>query len=176
MASILAFYTIGATSHSSSCRESTVTRILGIDHGLKRIGLAISDELGISARPHSIINRTTVAVELEIISSLCMSQNVVEIVIGLPTTSGGLPSLQGETAIRWARKVASAVDGILIRLWDESYSTEDARHFLLHHPTPARKQHFVDDVAAAILLQGYLDARETNDEPGQALDSFSVII
>ena len=133
-----------------------MTRVLGIDYGSKRIGLAISDGIGMTARPLSTIRRS----ELE--STLCAltaEYDISEVVVGLPT---GLSGTEGESAIA-ARELAADVEGLLgleVRFVDERFTTRLAESSLLESGMKRRdRKETVDKVAAAIILQTYLDNR-----------------
>lgn len=153
-------------------------RWMGIDHGEVRIGVALSDPLGLFSRPHSIITRGKGIDEFAALKTIVEGFEVTRIVVGLPTSSTGGISTQAAIVIRWARELAKIV-GLPILLWDESYSSEDAlaiqRASGRRKSKDDRRRKPLDDVAAAAILQDYLDARGVDYEPGQALEAFADI-
>jgi len=132
-------------------------RLLGIDHGEARIGLAISDEAETVARPLPIvIHHTARAADAEAIAQLATEHGVGKIIIGLPTDDEGQIGHQARKVQRWAEALKTATT-IPIEFWDESLSSLEARE--------SRKQkkrkgndHLVDAEAAAFILQSYLDS------------------
>jgi putative Holliday junction resolvase len=153
-------------------------RLMAIDYGAARIGVALSDPLGFFSRPHSIISRPKADEEFAILKILAEQSEVVRIVVGLPTDSMGGVGTQARVVIRWARKLAKVVP-LPIVLWDESYSSEDARTIQRatgkRSAKDDRQRKPLDDVAAAAILQDYLDAGGMEHEPGQALETFADI-
>lgn len=148
-------------------------RILAVDHGLVRIGLALSDPMGIVATPHSILDNENDDAEIGIICSLIKSECVIKVVIGLPTDSQGHIGAQAVKVIEWAKKLAARTSAPVV-FWDESYSS--ARVEEMKHRRRARnggKSAFIDDIAAAVILQEYLEAGGSENEPGQALQNFN---
>jgi putative Holliday junction resolvase len=133
-------------------------RILGVDPGGKRIGLAISDPTGTLARPLQVIphiNRRTDAAE---IAARAAAEQAELIVVGQATDIDGKPNYSGRKSRRLAGAIRAQTD-IPVELWDESYSTKDAQRtrVILGRKKNSGNQH-LDDRAAAIILQSYLDA------------------
>jgi putative Holliday junction resolvase len=149
---------------------------MGIDHGVARIGVALSDPLGLFARPHRIIARSKGIDEFAELQSIIAQFEVTRIIVGLPTTSTGGISSQAVIVIHWVRELAKIVN-LPILLWDESYSSEDAlaiqRASGKRKSKDNRNRKPLDDVAAAAILQDYLDTRGDNYEPGQTLEAFA---
>lgn len=147
-------------------------RIMGIDHGERRIGVALSDPFGMFARPHSIVENVSAEKVLSTLQALITEESVGKIVVGLPTATDGGIGKQAAVVIRWARELAGSIQTPIL-LWDESYSSEQALEIA---PKRKRRGEPIDDVAAASILQEYLDARDTSDyEPGQPLETYSDI-
>ncbi len=130
-------------------------RFLGIDHGDVRIGLALSDETGLIARPLQIIKHTSRAADAEIIAHIVAENNVARIIIGLPCDDDGQIGHQGRKVQRWAETLAEATS-IPIEFWDESLSSVDAGN--LRSKRKRRLAQPIDAEAAAIILQSFLDA------------------
>ena len=130
---------------------------MGIDHGLVRIGLAVSDSSGLVARELAIIKRKSKREDFARIQQLAAEQRIVGFVIGVPQNLDALPGthLQSETVLRWVEHFRATTD-LPIILWDEQMSSADAQEISLrkkrHHTDP------IDDLAARVILQSYLDA------------------
>lgn len=129
-------------------------RVLAIDPGTVRVGLAISDPLRITAQPLEVVPAEEAA---ERVAVLCADMGVDEIVVGLPVTERGT---EGESAARaraFADEIEAAVDVPVVRL-DERYTSRIAESALLEGGVRrASRRGRVDKVAAAVLLRGYLD-------------------
>ena len=136
-------------------------RVLGIDFGTTRIGLSLSDPLQIIAQPYDTIRNDRKA--LTALSEIIEAENVGLVVVGMPL------NLKGEKA-RKAQEVEGFIEhlsestGAEIVQWDERFTTSIARQTLLEMGTKKqerrREKGRVDAMAAAILLQGYLDSRK----------------
>jgi len=150
---------------------NNIGRLLGVDHGLARIGLALSDPMQVVARPFSILAHTNQRADLRAIARVASENDVAKIVIGLPTdTLGGL-SKQALIVIHWARKLRNALS-IPIVFWDESYSTIVADE--IARANKKRRLRSTDDIAAAAMLQEYLNSLEGNThETGRPLEAFA---
>lgn len=134
-------------------------RILGVDHGEKRIGLAISDPSGTIAGPLSVIQHVSRAVDAAQVAALAAEHQAELIVIGQSFDEEGRANQAGRRAERFAEALKGQT-ALPIVLWDESMSTSDAREFRLAMGVSRKKRagHF-DDAAAAVILQSYLDAQ-----------------
>ena len=134
-----------------------MSRSLGVDFGTTRVGLAISDPLGLTARPLSVVPRSEVLDEVE---NLVKEQDIGTIVVGLPT---GLSGGEGVSATE-ARKLAEeirTVTGVDVVMVDERFTSRLAEVALLESGMKRRKRReTVDKVAAAIILQDYLDRNQ----------------
>lgn len=133
-----------------------MSRALGIDYGEKRVGVAISDGLGLTARPLTVVPRATAVEE---VMSLVKDQDVVTIVVGLPTGLGGREGMSATEARKLADEIAAAT-GVEVVMRDERYTSRIAESALLESGMKRRRRREnVDKVAAAILLQDYLDSK-----------------
>jgi putative pre-16S rRNA nuclease len=132
-------------------------RLLGIDHGLKRIGLAVSDASGLIARELMVMYRKTNREDFARINQIAQEQKVVCIVIGLPVNSEALPGeyTQQDTVRRWIERF-SETTRLPIVTWDEQLSSVDARELSIQKGRKMRDP--IDDLAARVILQSYLDA------------------
>ena len=141
-------------------------RILGVDYGHKRIGLALSDESGTIAQPLDYIDGGAIAkVSLELVR-LCAELKVGKIVVGVPLRLDGTPSEQTERTLVFIaelRRVAT----IPVAQWDERLtSVQAARALLEGNVRRSERKQKIDKLAAQIMLQSYLDA--TNPPPAEA--------
>ncbi len=134
-------------------------RILGVDHGEKRIGLAISDPSGTIAGPLSVIQHVSRAVDAAQVAALAAEHQAELIVIGQSFDEEGRANQAGRRAERFAEALKGQT-ALPIVLWDESMSTSDAREFRLAMGVSRKKRAgHLDDAAAAVILQSYLDAQ-----------------
>jgi putative Holliday junction resolvase len=132
-------------------------RLLGLDHGSKRIGLAISDPLGMFARELTIIKRTTDEDDFARIRQIVTQEAVEGIVIGVPTNYEARPGQQSQAdeVRQWVEALGKQVSLPLV-LWDEQLSSADARE--LGRSKRRKPSDPIDDLAARVILQSYLDA------------------
>lgn len=136
-----------------------MSRILGIDYGSRRIGLALSDPLELLASPHATLKRTSERADLERLAKIVADYEVRAVVIGLPLRTDGKPGRQVERVRRFADKLQRKLSVPLIEV-DERLTTRQAERALLEADlSRRRRKDRVDKVAAAILLQRYLDAQ-----------------
>lgn len=136
-----------------------MTRYLGVDYGTKRVGLAISDGLGLTARPLQVVARSAV---VERVRELHEEYTVTTMVVGLPT---GLAGQEGASAVgaRALGDELSAATGIPVEYLDERFTSKLAEDALLQSGMKRRqRRETVDKVAAAIILQDYLNIRAAN--------------
>ena len=132
-------------------------RILGLDYGEKRIGVALCDELGLTAQPVTTIIRKSWRRDVEAIATLIRTYDVEKIVIGFPLRLDGTEGIQCEKVVRFARRLEAALNIPVIR-WDETLSTKEAEEILARSGVPPRKRRdVVDRLAASLILQSYLD-------------------
>ncbi len=133
-------------------------RMLALDYGSKRIGVALSDELGITAQGLTTITRKGRPRDMERISRLVEEHGVEVVVIGYPVRLDGTEGIQCEKVSRYAEILRSHLSIPVIK-WDESFSTKEAETILIEADMKRRKRReVVDKVAATIILQGYLNS------------------
>jgi putative Holliday junction resolvase len=132
-------------------------RILGIDHGTKRVGLALSDETGTIAQPLQFLPAEPAAKLFDGLKAIVAERNVEQIVVGIPRNMNGTYGPSAEKA----REFVAALKQVLtvpIHTWDERLTTVQANRFLIDAGMRREKRkERVDQTAAAILLQSYLD-------------------
>jgi putative holliday junction resolvase len=133
-------------------------RILAVDPGSKRIGLAISDPTGSIANPLMVLNHVSRLVNAAAVAEIAQTNGAGLIVIGQSLDDDGRPSFEGRRAGRFAEALKTQT-GLPILFWDESFTTQDARAARIAMGVPRKnRQGHLDALAATILLQSYLDA------------------
>lgn len=132
-------------------------RVLGLDPGERRIGVALSDPLGIIAQPHSVIDLRSQDLAAEL-RQIIAEEDVITIVIGLPVSLDGAERAAAERARSFGRTVLEAT-GIEPIFADERFTTSVAEAALIEgNVRRSDRRHARDKVAAAVMLQGYLDS------------------
>jgi len=135
-------------------------RILAVDHGERRIGIALSDPEGLVARPLRVIEHVSRAVDAAQVAALAREHEAGLIVIGQSFGEDGLPNAAGRRAARFAEALRAQTECPAV-LWDESFSTQDARAREIERGTPRRKRAgHLDELAAVMILQSYLEAQQ----------------
>ena len=136
-----------------------MARTMGLDVGTRTIGVAVSDELSITGQALTTLRRSNLRTDLRALCELIEKHGVNRIVVGLPLNMDGS---EGPSAAE-ARKVGEAVASALkipVEYWDERLTTVAAGRMLIEADVSrARRRQVVDQVAAALILQGWLDAR-----------------
>ena len=134
-------------------------RVLALDLGKKRIGLALSDELGVTAQGLETLARTNIREDLARISQLACEKGVSMILIGNPLHMSGQAGRQAEYARDFGERL-QAVSGLPVEFWDERLTTVAAQRVLRESGISIEKRaKAVDRLAAVILLESYLDSR-----------------
>jgi putative holliday junction resolvase len=141
-------------------------RILAVDPGSKRIGIAISDPTGSIAFPLTVIEHISRHDNAARIAKMAAEQDVDRIVVGQSLDDNGKPSYEGRQSARLAAAIRS-LSGIQVELWDESFSTKDAQSAAITAGVAVkkrRKNRHLDDLAATVILQSYLDAKQSKGQ------------
>lgn len=132
-------------------------RVMGLDVGDRRIGVALSDELGLTASPRQVIPRD--GREWIAVARLAAEAGVGEIVVGVPRSLRGELGPQAEKVLQFIETLRARVN-VPVREWDERLSTVEAERVLLSaDASRARRREVIDKVAAAVILQSYLDSK-----------------
>ncbi len=136
-----------------------VPRIVGFDVGDRRIGLAISDPLGYTAQPLFTLHRTNRRADLKSVARVLRKYAVSEAVVGNPLYMSGDQSPQAAKAQAFAEDLRTEF-ALTVHLWDERLSTTQAHRHLddAGHAAMGRKG-IIDQVAAVLILQSFMDAR-----------------
>ena len=136
-------------------------RILGLDVGEKRIGVALSDPLGIIASALIVIEGKTETDAIQRVVALAREHEAERIVVGLPRSLDGSLGPQARKVQTFADSLAGRID-IPVVTWDERLSTVEAERTLVQAGMKRdKRKKRLDSVAAALILQGYLDSRES---------------
>jgi putative pre-16S rRNA nuclease len=136
-------------------------RILAVDPGEKRIGIAVSDPTATIANPLTVIQHVSRALDAATIAQMARDNQAALIVVGQALDDDGSPTPQSRRATRLAAAVRSQTD-LPVVLWDESGSTQAARAARLAMGVSRRKRRgHLDDLAATVILQSYLDAQSS---------------
>lgn len=133
-------------------------RIMGIDYGTKRIGVAISDPSCTMAHPLETIPVRDNGAHMESLKAIIHDYHVEKIVVGLPYNMDGGVGESANKVILWAKDLEAVVK-LPVELWDERLTTSEAYEILIRMNIkgPKRKK-LIDKIAASIMLQSYLDA------------------
>ncbi|HUD70504.1 MAG TPA: Holliday junction resolvase RuvX [Dongiaceae bacterium] len=133
-------------------------RILGLDYGERRIGLALSDPLRLTAGALLTLTRESRGRDLATLRAVVEQHAVRRIVVGLPLAMNGTRTVMTEKAEQFAGAVGRAT-GVPVETWDERLTTAQATRTLIEGDVRReRRREVIDQVAAVILLQSYLDA------------------
>jgi putative Holliday junction resolvase len=134
-------------------------RVLAVDHGEKRIGLALSDATGVLASPLKVIVHVSRLADAALVAALAAEQDAALIVVGQSFDEDGHPNAAGRRAARFAEALKTQAD-IPVVMWDESFSTQDARSARIAAGASRKKRAgHLDELAAVMILQSYLDSQ-----------------
>jgi putative Holliday junction resolvase len=135
-------------------------RVLGIDAGERRVGVALSDELRLLASPLIVLDRGRgLAPVLDALAEVARTEGVAHMVVGLPLNADGTQGRQARRAQDFAR-VAERVVGVPVEMWDERLSSKEAEEIARaqgRNMRRLRERGQLDAIAAAVILQDYLD-------------------
>ncbi|MEL7625716.1 MAG: Holliday junction resolvase RuvX [Anaerolineaceae bacterium] len=132
-------------------------KYLGIDHGNARIGIAVSDPTGTLARPFQILKHTSRAADALFVAKLAALEGCETVIVGLPLDSDGSLGPRARSVNRFIDELRIQTE-LPVIAWDESHSTKEAvQASILRGEGKKKRQNAIDDQAAAIILQDYLD-------------------
>jgi putative holliday junction resolvase len=143
------------------CGSSPVAagRILGLDVGSRRIGIAISDPLGITAQGLETLQRRNKRHDLEMLERIVRENDVREIVVGLPLRMSGAEGTQSEKMQAFAEELRKRFR-LPVHLWDERLTSAEANRLLRETELSIEKRaKAVDRMAAVLILQGWMESR-----------------
>ena len=131
-------------------------RVLGLDLGTVRVGVALSDPLGMTAQPLEVIERHTLIARVR---ELVAEHEVTRVIVGLPLQLDGKVGQAAQSAKAAAKELQAALS-VPVQLWDERMTTAAAQRMLIGaNVRRDKRKQTVDKVAAALILQSYLDAQ-----------------
>jgi putative Holliday junction resolvase len=143
-----------------------MSRVVGIDLGSRRIGVAVSDGLGLTAQPHATIARHGGVRDLDAIAAVVAAHAASRVVVGLPLDPEGQEGAAARSARAFVDRLRAALS-VPVEMIDESFSTVEAEAVLLEADlSRARRRQVVDRLAAAVILQRWLDHQKTSS-PGE---------
>ena len=133
-------------------------RLLGLDLGTKTIGLALSDVGRMIATPYETVKRTKLRADLERLKAIVDKEGVGAFVLGLPLNMDGSEGKRAQATRQFAADLTKAID-LPLCFWDERLTTFEAENLLIEGGMSRKKRRdVIDKVAAAVILQGCLDA------------------
>lgn len=134
-------------------------RVMAIDWGQRRIGIALSDESRTIASPYTVVHRSgSLDRDLDSIVDISKENDVTRVVFGLPVRLDGSVGLEAERVLEVAEKLGAKTE-ITVTTWDERLSTAAAEKALIGgNVSRVKRRSLVDQVAAALILQSYLDS------------------
>ena len=137
--------------------EKTPTRVLGLDVGARRIGVAISDPLGITAQGLETLHRKNKKYDLQHLNRVIREYDVKEIVVGLPLRMSGAEGIQAEKIQAFADDLRKRFK-LTVHLWDERLTSAEANRLLRETDLSIEKRgQAVDRMAAILILQGWME-------------------
>lgn len=146
--------------------DKNAMRIMGLDIGSHTIGVAISDELGITAQGLKTIIRKSKEEDFEEISNIISQFEIGKIVVGLPRNMNGSLGKQAEMVLQWIKNLKEKIHLPMVT-WDERLSTVEASRVLLEADVSRKKRKkAIDKLAAVIILQAYMNSMGKNSNDG----------
>src|SRR5512139_3555150 len=139
-------------------------RLLGLDVGEKRVGVAICDETQTLARPLLTLRRTSKKEDFAQLAALCHVHAIEKVIIGVPKTLSNEEGPQAQRVRRYANELQAALD-LPIEFWDERYSTVEARDLMANVGRALSRKDEIDAIAATVILQDYLDGHNPRYAP-----------
>ena len=134
-------------------------RIMGVDYGMRRVGIAVSDSMGVVATPTCTLEVTSMDDAVVQTAELAKEKDIKRFVVGKPLHMNGDMSELAEAAEKFSGKLRT-LTGMTVDSWDERLSSKEAERVLIQADTSRkRRKEVIDKMAAQILLQSYLDAQ-----------------
>ena len=154
----------GNLDNTKQMGNKLLMRTMGLDMGTRTIGVAISDELGITAQGLKTLRRKSMEEDLKEIAAIVGQFEIGKIVVGLPKNMDGTLGKQAEMVLKWMKVLSDKIQ-VPVVTWDERLSTVGASKVLLEADlSRAKRKKVIDKLAAVLILQGYLDqSRRTNN-------------
>jgi putative Holliday junction resolvase len=145
-------------------------RILGLDIGDVRIGVAISDELEITAQGLKVIQRKYLEKDTDMIKEIIESNNIDAVIIGLPKMLDGTIGIQAQKVIDFTNILKTKINAPVI-YWDERLTTSEISKMLINADVRrSKRKEVVDMLSAQLILQGYLDRKRIEQKPDETTE------
>ena len=139
-------------------------RVMGLDVGTKTVGVAVSDALGLTAQGLRVVRRKNLRSDVGELKRVIREHEVSRVIIGLPLNMDGSEGPRAEASREFGALLSEAT-GLPIDYWDERLSTVAAERMLIEGDVSReRRKQVIDQVAASIILQGWLDSQATATE------------
>lgn len=140
-----------------------MARVLALDYGKKRIGVAVTDEMKIAAHPAETIHREGSASDMHAVVELCTDYAVECVVIGLPRRTDGSEGPEARAVRKFADALSDKID-VPVHLWDEWFTTAEAERRLIEGGMRrSQRREVIDSVAASLILESWLLAEQEPD-------------
>ncbi len=138
-------------------------KLMGIDYGTKRLGIAVSDPLGLSAHPVTIINRRNIGEDIKEIKRLAEENNIAKIILGLPLNMDGTEGKLTNEVKEFGERLKSILN-MQIEYFDERLSSLQTERILVEEADMSREKRrgVRDKIAASLFLQAYLDCHRND--------------
>lgn len=140
-----------------------MSRILAIDYGERRIGLALSDPLGIIAQGLPTIDTKKIKDVFAYIKNLVVEKDVVKLVVGMPRNMNGSIGAQGEKVKKFIGKLAHKTEAEVIT-WDERLTSVQSLKSMREMGTKQKRKEVTDRISATLILQSYLDSLSNREK------------
>jgi putative holliday junction resolvase len=134
-------------------------RVLALDFGERRIGVALSDELGLAAHPLATIPRVSKSKDIRKIKQIVREHGAESLVVGLPVSMNGTLGRQAGLVLEWVDILKGRLSPVPVVTWDERLTSVAAERVLIEGDVSRiKRKQKIDQVAAVLILQGYLDS------------------
>jgi putative pre-16S rRNA nuclease len=151
----------GSAQNAGTRKVHVMPRILGLDHGERRTGVAVSDPLGVTAQPVEEIVVSSAEELIDRVSALVHEYDVARVVVGHPRNMDGSVGARARSVEAFASRLATAIQPVPVELVDERLSTWEASQRLRSRKTkPHEKKTALNLMAARVILQSYLDQHD----------------
>lgn len=152
------------TAETQPNSEIQPARVLGLDVGSRRIGIAVSDPLGVTAQGLETLQRKNKRTDFERLGKVILEYQVKEIVVGLPLRMSGMEGTQAEKMHDFANEIRKRFR-LPVHLWDERLTSAEANRLLRETDLSIEKRgKAVDRMAAVLILQGWMESRRSNSD------------
>ena len=141
-------------------KQTAAVRALGLDVGSKTIGVALTDEVGIAAHPLTVLERVGNSGDAKAIAAIVAENGVTDVVVGMPYELSGRVGHRGRLVQQFMKVLAEAIAPIAMHEQDERFTTAEAERVLIDADVSrAKRKDVIDQQAAALILQTWLDAQ-----------------